>query len=171
MRHLNCFLVLALVVVAGCKPLAAAPGAGAKSYAVSGIVQQISDDRRTVTIQHEAIPGYMSAMTMDFSVKNTNELNGISATDEITLKLVGGEDDLWIEGIHLVAHHAGNATNNAPMAQAPPAELKPGDRLPDCELVAEDGSRIRFSDFRGDVVAFTFFFSALPAAGLLPAHE
>ena len=43
----------------------------------------------------------MSAMTMDFSVKNTNELNGISAADEITFKLVVGETDSWIEGVQL----------------------------------------------------------------------
>src|SRR5208283_2339775 len=168
MKRLNFFLVLLLVVMAGCKPKAAAPEAGAKAYAARGIVRQIADDRHNVTIQHEAIPGYMSAMTMDFPVKNTNELNGISAADEITFKLMVGETDSWIESIHLVAHHAENAANNTRIFQVPPTELKPGDPLPDCELVAEDGSPVRFSDFRGRVVAFTFFFSRCPLPDYCP---
>ncbi|MGO8838830.1 MAG: copper-binding protein [Limisphaerales bacterium] len=168
MKRLNCFLVPLLVVMAGCKPNAAAPEGGAKSYAARGIVRRLADDRHNVTIQHEAIPGYMSAMTMDFPVKNTNELNGISAADEITFKLVVGENDSWIEGVHLVAHHVENAANNARVVQVPPAELKPGDPLPDCELVAEDGSPVRFSDFRGRVVAFTFFFSRCPLPDYCP---
>ena len=168
MKYLNYILMLGLVVMAGCKPKSAAPEAGAKTYAARGIVRQIADDRHTATIQHEAIPGYMSAMTMDFSVKNTNELNGIAAADEITFKLVVGETDSWIEGVQLVAHHIENAVTNAPAVQTLSAELKPGDPLPDCELVMEDGSPARFSDFRGRVVALTFFFSRCPLPDYCP---
>lgn len=168
MKSLNFFLFLALAVMAGGMLKAAGPAAGIKTYAARGVVRQIAGDRHTVTIQHEAIAGYMSAMTMDFSVKNTNELNGISAADEITFKLVVGEDDSWIEGVHRVAHHVENATNSPGVVPVHPAELKPGDPLPDCELVAEDGRRVRFSDFRGRVVAFTFFFSRCPLPDYCP---
>ena len=168
MKSLSCFLILGLALMAGCKPNAAAPEAGIKSYAVRGVVRQIADGRHTATIQHEAIPGYMSAMTMDFSVKNTNELNGIAVADEITFKLLVGETDSWIESVQLVAHHPETAATNAPAVQAAIADLKPGEPLPDGELVMEDGSHARFSDFRGRAVAFTFFYTRCPLPDYCP---
>ena len=164
MKHLNFFFVFLLVVIAGCR-LKAAPDVGqtsAKSYEVRGVVRQIADDRRKVAIQHAAIADYMSAMIMEFTVKDTNELKGISPSDEITFKLFVGENDSWIEDIHFVAHRVENVTNNTFVFHVPSAELKPGDLLPDCEFVAEDGSTVHFSDFRGKAVAFTFFFSRCP---------
>ena len=63
------------------------------------MVQAISPDHQTATIKHEKIPGYMAAMTMDLSVKNTNDLNGLSAGDEITFNMIVSEEDSWIEKI------------------------------------------------------------------------
>jgi protein SCO1/2 len=41
-------------------------------------------------------------------------------------------------------------------------ELQPGDVLPDGILRSESGTMVRFSDFRGQAVAFTFFFTRCP---------
>jgi protein SCO1/2 len=162
--------VLALVAVAGCTrqsaPAALLPGT--KSYNARGIIRQIAADHGKVTIQHEAIPGYMSAMTMDFSVKDTNDLNVLAPSDEITFRLVVGENESWVEDLRFVAHRTGEATNY-PFAFHPPvAELKTGDRLPDCELVAEDGRHLRLSDFRGRALAFSFFYSRCPLPDYCP---
>jgi protein SCO1/2 len=170
MKRLNFLFVFLLVVIAVFK-LEAAPDAdqiSIKSYGARGVVRQIADDRRKVTIQHEAIVGYMSAMTMEFTVKNTNELNGISPSDEISFKLDVGENDSWIENIHFVAHRIENVTNNTFVFHFPSAELKPGDLLPDCEFMAEDGSTIRLSEFRGKAVAFSFFYSRCPLPDYCP---
>ena len=171
MENLNFSCALLLFMAAVGNSIFAAPNVSdqtARSYSARGVVRQIADDRHKVTIQHEDIPGYMSAMTMEFTVKDTNELNGISPSDEITFKLIVGENDSWIEGIHFVAHRVENVTNNTYIFHVPSAELKPGDLLPDCELISEDGSRIRFSDFRGKAVAFTFFFTRCPLPDYCP---
>ncbi len=139
-----------------------------QTFAARGIVQQISTDRRTATIQHEAIPGYMAAMTMDFSVNATNELSGISPNDEITFTLAVTENESWIENIHFVSHHVGQVTNHVFVFHADAPELKVGDRLPDGELTTEAGSLIRFSDFHGRAVAFTFFFTSCPLPEFCP---
>src|ERR1035438_9250099 len=91
----------ALLLLAGCKPESSTPAAVAtnQTYAVRGVVREIPPDHRHATIQHEKIPGYMVAMTMNFSVKDTNALNGISAGDEITFTLVVTKDDDWIENL------------------------------------------------------------------------
>ena len=137
-------------------------------YAARGIVQQISADRRTTTIQHEAIPGYMAAMTMDFTVRQTNELNGISPQDEITFALAVTENESWIENIHFVAHHVGQVTNHVFVFHADAPELKVGDMLPDCEFTSEARQKVRLSDFLGRAVAFTFFFTSCPLPDFCP---
>ena len=50
-------------------------------YPVHGVVQKIDPDRRHVTVKHEKIPGYMMAMTMDFSVHDTNVLTALAPGD------------------------------------------------------------------------------------------
>ena len=171
MRQLIIFIALTAFLAAGCKPKSSASSSenpAAKTFDAHGIVRQITPDRRTATIQHEAIPGYMAAMTMDFKVKDTNEVTGISPDDEITFKLAVTETDEWIEHIRFLAHHIGEVTNNTFVFHIPAAELKPGDALPDGELTAEDGSKIHFSNFRGRAVAFTFFFTSCPLPDYCP---
>lgn len=170
MKSLFIFFVLLSVVMAGCK-LKAAPDASqadARSYDAHGVVRQIDADLHSVTIQHETIAGYMPAMTMDFPVKDTNELAGISPSDEISFKLVVRENGDWVEGVHFIAHRVENVTNNTYVFHVPSAELEPGDLLPDYEFTTENGGKIRFSAFRGQVVAFTFFFTSCPLPDYCP---
>lgn len=171
MKLLNVFCVLFVMLVVGCKPKPEAPSAGKESvrtYNAHGLVREITPDRHTVTIQHDAIPDFMSAMTMDFTVRATNELNGIAPSDEINFKLIVGGDESWIEDIRFVSHRIENVTNGIVMVHVPTAELKPGDLLPDYELTSEDGGKIHFSDFRGRVLAFTFFFTRCPLPDFCP---
>ena len=162
---------LLLIVAVGCgreNPQPPVKTAAVQTYDVHGIVRAITPDRRTATIQHQAVPGYMGAMTMDFTVKDTNDLKDISPDDEITFKLVVGEDDDWIEGVHFVAHHISEVTSNAFVFHADTDELKVGDALPDGELTTESGATVHFSDFHGRALAFTFFFTSCPLPDFCP---
>ena len=146
----------------------AAPDAGVKFYPAHGLVQQVAADQRSVTIHHQSIPGCMMEMTMDFSVKNTNDLAGISAGDEVDFTLAVGENKSWIMNLQLVAHHIAVVTNNTFVFHADSLELKPGDQLPDGTLRTETGKIIQLSDFRGQAVAFTFFFTRCPLPDFCP---
>jgi protein SCO1/2 len=160
-----------LFSVAGCKPKPTAPAASPanfKFYSAHGIIRQIAVDRHSATIQHDAIAGYMAAMTMEFPVKDTNELNGIAPSDEITFKLAVGENEDWIEAVRFVSHRIENVTNGVVMVHETMPELKTGDLLPDCELTDENGDHIRFSNFRGRALAFTFFFTRCPLPDYCP---
>lgn len=166
---LSCILLLA-------HSIRAAPSgddSATKSYSARGVVEKIAPDLSQVTIHHQAIPGYMMEMTMDFSVKATNELNGISPNDEITFTLVVGENDEWVKNIHRIGHSTEMMTNKMPMQMDMShgmmmSELKPGDSLPDYALTAEDGKQIHISDFRGKALAFTFFFTRCPLPDYCP---
>jgi protein SCO1/2 len=160
-----CGLLLAL----GCKRETTAPPISAatnQTYSVRGVIQKISPDLRHATIKHEKIPGYMDAMTMDFSVKNTNELSGVSAGDEITFTLVVTADDDWIENLQRTGKAV--APTPTPTWRVVESELQVGDTLPDYSFTSESGQAIRFSDFRGRAIAFTFFFTSCPLPEFCP---
>ena len=144
-----------------------------KSYRTRGIVEKIAPDRHTATIDTVKIPGYMDAMTMDYPVLNTNELNGILPGDKIKFTLVVSNDTDWIERIHRTGHSESKMTNSMPMQMnmshdGLTTELNDGDLLPNGALTAEDGREIHFSDFRGEAVAFTFFYTRCPLPTYCP---
>ncbi|HVU08257.1 MAG TPA: SCO family protein [Verrucomicrobiae bacterium] len=167
MKNLNLFLAGLIFILAGCKP-EPSEDSSVKTYDVHGIMRQIAPDRRSATIQHDAIAGYMPGMTMDFNVRDTNELNGLSAGDEITFRLMVTETNSWIENVHFVAHQIEKVTNNEVLIHVASDELEQGDVLPDYELMAESGKRIHFSDFHGKALAFTFFFTRCPLPDYCP---
>lgn len=169
-NRLRLFSALLTLTVC-CGHAGAAPNADARathSYPATGVVEQITADRHQVTIRHQDIPGYMMAMTMAFPVKNTNELNEISLGDKITFTLVVGQTNDWVEKIRRVGHAELTASNPIPMTGGMFSSLKPGDPLPDGELITEDRRHIRFSDLRGEAVAFTFFFTRCPLPNYCP---
>ncbi|HTB85662.1 MAG TPA: copper-binding protein [Candidatus Sulfotelmatobacter sp.] len=164
---------LLLAVLAACTRESSAPvpppqTAAAKTYDGHGVIQAISADLRSVTIKHEAISNYMGAMTMDFPVRDTNDLNGLAANDEIEFKLRVTDNDDWVENLRFVAHHIGEVTNNTVVFHGASAELKPGDPLPDFGFTDENGNTVSFSDFHGQAVAFTFFYTACPLPDYCP---
>lgn len=142
-----------------------------KSYPAKGIVEKITPDRHTVTIDTDQIPGYMDKMTMDYPVPHTNDLMGISPGDIIRFTLVVSSNSDWINDIHCTGHSNSEMTNNMPMqmnmSQDIP-ELGTGDMLPDGVLTTEEGREIHFSDFRGKALAFTFFYTRCPLPTYCP---
>jgi protein SCO1/2 len=163
LKRLHLLFVLMLAHSAFADP--AVSDALTKSYLVTGVVEKIAPDRYTATIHNQDIPGYMDEMTMDFPVQNTNELNGISPGDKIAFTLVVEKNDDWIENVRRTGHTA-DVMTNALVAMA--SELGPGDLLPDGVLTAEDGREIHFKDFRGQALAFTFFYTRCPLPNYCP---
>jgi protein SCO1/2 len=160
--------VLVLGLAVGCKPTSTPPPSAAtnQTFSVRGVIQKIPQDLRHVTIKHEKIPGYMAAMTMDFSVHDTNLLAGFAPGDEITFTLVVTDDDDWIENLKRTGNVG--AVSGPPGWTAVEPELAVGDQLPDYEFTSENGHAVKFSDFRGRAVAFTFFFTSCPLPEYCP---
>jgi protein SCO1/2 len=164
----------ALLLLAGCRatpPPASAPEQTSHAFAARGVIEQIAPDHHQVTIHHETIPGYMMEMTMDFPVNDTAELDGLTPGDKITFTLHVSQDRDWVSDLHRIGHADAASTNamsmSMPMDNGAP-QLKPGDPMPDGELIAEDGRHIHLSDFRGKVVALTFFFTRCPLPNYCP---
>jgi len=147
---------------------AASGGGDLESYIAQGEVKKIAPDDHHVTVHHQAIPGYMMEMTMDFRVKSADQLEAVSVGDKITFVLHVNQQTEWIDHIRKVGHATGVGSPATVLPITAPGKLTIGDQLPDGDFVTEDGRTMRFSDFRGKVVAFTFFFTRCPLPDYCP---
>jgi protein SCO1/2 len=173
MNRLTITLALSLLLSAAARlevRAAEAKPEAREVHTARGVVREIAADRRKAVIRHEAITNYMAAMTMEFNVRDTNELAGVAVGDTITFRLTATDDTHWIDRIARVAAAAtkGSATESPNARVTTIVELKPGDVMPDYELLAEDGRRVRFSEFRGKALALTFFFTRCPLPDFCP---
>jgi protein SCO1/2 len=55
-----------------------------------------------LNLDSEAIPGYMDAMTMPYSVRPESELDQLHPGDAITADLTVEDDHTWLENIRVV---------------------------------------------------------------------
>lgn len=81
-------LLLAIAVCSVAFPFLNAPESLAQersdeSYSARGVVRSLTEDRRSVSIAHEAIPDFMGAMTMSFEAATPAQLSGLVAGDRV----------------------------------------------------------------------------------------
>ena len=164
-------LALVLTLTCGCdsrhSPSPTVPGE--RVFDTRGVVRDIAPGGRTAVIRHEEIPGYMPRMVMELTVRDTNELAGVSVGDEITFRLHATEETHWIDTIRRVGIARSEPGPSEPLFVAQPVpELGPGDALPDATFQSETGAQVRLADYRGQALAFTFFFTRCPLPDYCP---
>lgn len=185
-------LVLSAGAGGGCRkgesPSDEAASASAKRYPFHGIIRQTANGGRDVTVEHDAIPGFMGAMTMVFPARGAPEvLSALQPGDEIRAEIVVDEVRYWLEGIRRVGH-ASIAAAASPSAASPaavsgsspvtagPNVVTPrpnrgvtvGQAVPDFELTDQTGHAVRLSKLRGEPVAVTFLYTRCPIATACP---
>jgi protein SCO1 len=134
-------------------------------FQVKGVVREVLAARKQVRIEHEKIPDYMDAMTMPFDVKDTNELSGLQAGDNITFRMIVTEDDGWIDQVKRLGTTTPPPVANAPENYRRAREVDPlkvGDAMPNYNFTNQLGQRVNLSDFKGQAYAFTFIFTRCP---------
>jgi protein SCO1/2 len=95
--------VLALAGCGGTKTDEAAKTAAAKQYQMRGEIMGLDAEGHVATIKHENIPGFMSAMTMGYPVKDPAEFSKLSVGEPITATVYVNGDDMWIGNIQKAA--------------------------------------------------------------------
>ncbi|HEY6228255.1 MAG TPA: SCO family protein, partial [Verrucomicrobiae bacterium] len=173
-RVVSIFALLFAFLFVGCNKQstqAPANSANRRVYTLRGVVKEIISPTKA-KIQHEAIPGYMEAMTMDFDVKKTNELARIKVGDQIKADMVVTEDDGWLENIVRTGEApvavTGDTNQGISFSKSRDVELSVGDPIPDYAFVNEEGKPIRFSDFKGQALGITFIFTRCPFPTFCP---
>lgn len=142
------------IVFAGC---GARRSANEKRYPLKGKIVAVDKADRTATISHEDVPGYMPAMTMPFKIKNDADLEMLKPGDQVTAQLVIDDLASWVEITSIV-----EGSSPLTPTSVVPGEPKPGDDIPDFQLINQDNRRIRLSQYKGKALALTFVYTRCP---------
>ena len=181
------FLLL-IALAPGCAP-ATAPAPrptpvstlSIQSHKLVGVVRLVNSQTGQVTIRHEAIPGFMDAMTMPFTLKNPKLLEDVHPGDEVegTLRIEkeAGEvkdyelTDLVVSRPAPASALSLNLSSAAPSLTSLPNQLAPGEQVPDFTMTDEDGKTLKLSDLRGKVIALTFIYTRCPLPDFCPRMD
>jgi protein SCO1/2 len=145
---------------------------GAERYPLKGKIEDLDILDRKVTVSHEAIPGFMAAMTMPFNMPEDKSLLGrfrgmrlerLRRGDVITATLAVKPNESWIENVQVIRYEP------PPDLPVPaPKESKVGETVVDVPLVDQDGKAFHLSDFRGHPLALTFIYTRCPLPEFCP---
>ena len=152
--------------------LAGAHAWAAEHRSVQGILLQVDPARHEIVVSCDAIPGYMEAMVMPFSVPASEDLKTFAPGNTVRFNMVEGENGTSAEHLEVV-----HVTNYEPE----PTEagrltllhrtLDPavtgkivhvGQPVPDFTLTDQTQQAMHLSQFKGKVVALTFTYSRCP---------
>ena len=134
-------------------------------FDLRGKVVGVDRSAATVRVAHEAIPGYMAAMTMDYPLKDQWALDVLKPGQTIAATLVVATDRAWLEGI-VVTEEAKPEGNSL----APPGTARPvlGQEVPDFPLVNQDGKQIHLHQYHGQALLLTFIYTRCPLPDYCP---
>jgi protein SCO1/2 len=171
MRRLLASSLLAVVALAGChsgRNAGTQPSSTAnyKVYKLRGKVVSTGAARGEVTVNHEAIPGFMEAMTMPYKLKDASILGELHPGDVITADVLVSPDpnaDYLLDHIVVVAQ-ARPDYKPAVSYHVP----TPGDDVPDFKLRNQDGRAIHLGQFRGKALLVTFIYTRCPSPNFCP---
>jgi protein SCO1/2 len=171
MRRLLAFSLLALFALSGCRsgqqsPAQQSSDQNFKVYHLRGKVVSTDAAKGEVTLDHEAIPGFMEAMTMPYKLKNANILGELHPGDVITADVLVSQDpdaDVLLD--HLVVVAQGKPDYRPAVFYHVPA---PGDQVPDFRLRDQDGRPIHPGQFKGKALLITFIYTRCPSPNFCP---
>jgi len=135
-------------------------------YEVRGKVVAVDQRGGMVTLAHEAIRGYMGAMTMGFVLKDQWAFEVLKPGQVVRATLVVEGENAWLEGIVITEDApTASASSASPEALPPPP---PGAEVPDFQLINQNGKRIHLHQYRGKALLLTFIYTRCPLPDYCP---
>ena len=89
-----------ILLLAGCGSQAAKSSEATKTFQMHGQVMGLDPDQHVATIKHDNIPGFMSAMTMGYPIRDRKEFSNLSVGEQIDATVYQNGDDFWVGNIH-----------------------------------------------------------------------
>lgn len=163
--------MFALVALVGCHTgqktaTDSAANPSYKVYKLRGKVVSINSATNEVTLNHEAIPGFMDAMTMPYKLKDPGILGELHPGDVITADVLVSQDaDANVLLDHIVVVAQAKPDYRPTVFYHVPA---PGDAVPDFKLRNQDGRSIHLGQFRGKQLLITFIYTRCPLPNFCP---
>jgi protein SCO1 len=145
------------------------PAAGeVKTFPIRGKIVSVDAAKGSIVLDHEAVPGFMEAMTMSYKLKDSSVISELHSGDRISAKLLVLKtgDDYSDPKLDEIVVTAQARPDYKPAAQyhVPAA----GDSVPDFKMLNQNGRIIHFSQFKGRVVLLTFIYTRCPLEDFCP---
>jgi protein SCO1/2 len=158
MQRFRYISILLLCVLAGCrsgKP--ANEAATAQIYQLKGIVVAADASKGEVSIDGEAIPGFMGAMTMPYKLAQPGVATELHPGDHIVARLRVSDAASMIDQVDVTGQakpdYKPSKVYNVPAA---------GQSVPDFKFLNQNGKTIAIDQFRGKVLLVTFIYTRCP---------
>jgi len=151
------------------------------NYPVKGVVKRVESELEHVTIDHEAIPGFMDAMKMRFAYKDRAALERLQPGDRVEATLRVEQEngvvndyelrDLAVKGRAPPRRLVMDGQTGKVELRAQPRQLEIGDVVPDFAMTNQEGKAVKLSDLRGNVVVLTFIYTRCPLPDFCPLMD
>ncbi|HUK91322.1 MAG TPA: SCO family protein [Blastocatellia bacterium] len=135
-----------------------------RRYELKGKVVAVDQDLRKVTVDHQAIPGYMDAMTMPYVLKDDWAYGVLKPGDMINATLVVDGFHSWLQDV-VISEESPDPAGAGPNGAAEP---KTGDEIPAFSLVNQDGVAIDTKAYHGKILVMTFVYTRCPLPDYCP---
>jgi protein SCO1/2 len=135
-------------------------------YKLRGKIISTNAAKGEVTVDHQAIPGFMEAMTMAYKLKDPSILSELHPGDVITADVLVSQSasaDVLLDHIVVVAQ--AKPDYRPAVSYHVPAQ---GDVVPDFKLRNQDGRAIHLKQFRGKDLLVTFIYTRCPSPNFCP---
>jgi protein SCO1/2 len=158
-----CILAATMFVSAGCN---SKPAQSGPRFHLHGKIVLVDLKNGFADVDHDAIPGFMGAMTMPYPVPDAKVLATLAVGDEITADVVVADSVPHLESVVIA--------KKAPQPKPDPASSsnfhvpQPGDAVPDFALLDQSGRRIHLRSFHGDALLLTFIYTRCPFVDFCP---
>lgn len=147
-------------------------------YRLKGVVRGVDRGSREVTIAHDAIPGFMDAMTMPFTVGDRSLLDDVRKGDEVEATLEvkrrrGEVADYSLKTLEVTVPAPAETisldfSSGSPQIHNRRPKLDFGQIVPDFTMTTQDDRPLRLNDLRGEVVVLTFIYTRCPLPDYCP---
>ncbi len=153
--HRSALVLVSWLMLAGCQ--GNAPQPEEPGYPLKGTVVAADPAKGEVSIDGQAIPGLMGAMTMSYKLAQPNIASELHPGDQLTARLRISKSTSVLDQIVVTA-------------QAQP-DYKParfynvpsiGQAVPDFKFLNQDGKTISVDQFRGKFLLVTFIYTRCP---------
>jgi protein SCO1 len=155
--------------------------ASVTNYTLRGVVRSVDPPSGRVLIRHQAIPGFMSAMTMPFPLADRGLLETLRPGDEVegTLRVEKTDEavidyqllDLKVTQPAQPARLVLDVSKGKVQFRQQPQRLQVGDPVPDFTMTGQDGRAVKLSDLHGKVVVLTFIYTRCPMPDFCPLMD
>lgn len=167
---ISVFCLMAFAFNMGChkSTQASAEHGTAKQYHLRGTIMGLEQNKGRVVLNHEAVPGFMEAMTMPYRLEDLSVMSELHPGDRITATLLvdegpDGPDNARLRDIVVIAQAR---PDYKPAVQYHVPAI--GETVPDFTLLNQSARKISLEEFRGKVVVMTFIYTRCPLADFCP---